>query len=85
MKARKTIGDEPAAALHACLADLEAADSLCDLTWVAIEFGPDSARVPFHPGYNLIVTSNGAKAPVRDEGVDWTKVDRLLLMKLEQA
>lgn len=85
VKAQNKIGKEPAAELHARLADMEAADSLCDLTWVKIEFGPTSATVQFHKGYRLIIAPNGAKAPVRDEGVDWTKVDRLLLKKLEQA
>lgn len=85
MKAQRKIGKEPAGALHARLADLEAADSLYDLTWVPVEFGPTSAAISFHNGYRLIVTPNGAKAQNFGASIDWTKVDRLLLKKLEQA
>lgn len=85
MKAQRKIGKEPATALHARLAELEAADSLHDLVWVDIEFHPANAAIPFSNGHRLIVAPNGAKAPVTDEGVDWAKVDRLLLKKIEQA
>lgn len=85
MKAQKKIGKEAATALHARLADLESADCLSELTWVEIEFRPDSAIIPFHDGRSLLVTPNGSKAPKIGEAVDWTKVDRLLLKKLEQA
>lgn len=84
MKARRKIGKDAAVALHARLADLEAADSMTELSWVPIELGPDSASIQFHSDYRLIVEANEAKPPLLGNGIDWAKVDRLLLTKIER-
>lgn len=85
VKARKEIGKAAASALHARLADLEAADAITDLEWVAMDVGPEVVSIEFHPEYRLIVEANEANPPLRGNGINWDKVDRLLLKRIERA
>lgn len=83
-RARRLLGDEPAAALHRRLADLEAVDAITELPWLPITFGTDGeAAVEFHPGYSLtVVAIRGASAVSKNRVVDWTIVDRIKLMEI---
>lgn len=85
VKARKELGDEVAAQLHLRLADIEAIDAITELTWVPLTLGPTTVDIEFYPGFRLIAEANEANPPLHGNAVDWTKVERLLLMKLERA
>ena len=85
VKAQKEMGEEAAAALHARLADLEAADKITDVNWVPMEIGATTVAIQFHPHYRLLIEANEAKPPMRGNVIDWNKVDRLLLKKLDRT
>lgn len=85
MKAQKEMGAEAAGALHARLADLEAADKITDVSWVPMEIGATAVAIQVHPHYRLLVEANEARPPMRGDVIDWDKVDRLLLKKLDRT
>lgn len=85
MKARKELGDKVATDLHARLADIEAIDAITELTWVPVDLGPTSVSIQFHPDFRLLAEANEAKPPLRGNGIDWDKVERLLLKKIERS
>lgn len=85
VKARKELGDEAAAALHARLADIEAIDAITELTWVPLTLTSSTVSIRFHPGFSLLAQANEAKPPLQGEDIDWSKVERLLLKKLERT
>lgn len=85
MKARQELGEQAAADLHARLADLEAIDAITELTWTPVELGPTTVAIQFHPGFRLLAEANEANPPLRRNGIDWNKVERLLLKKLEKT
>ncbi|MDI1281302.1 hypothetical protein [Brevundimonas sp.] len=85
MKAQKQMGEEAAAALHARLADLEAADIITDISWVPMEIGATSVAIQFHPRYRLFVEANEAKPPKRGDVIDWNRVERLLIKRLDRT
>lgn len=84
-RARKKLGAAAAADLHARLSDLEAADSVDEISWVPVVAQGMSLKIEFHPGFHLIAEANEAKPPLIDELVDWSRVERLLLRKIEQT
>jgi hypothetical protein len=84
VKAKKQLGEGVAVALHSRLADLEAADKITDLNWVPMEVGPTEVSILFHASYRLVVAANEIQPPMHGDAVDWNKVDRLLLRKLER-
>lgn len=85
VKARKELGEEAAVLLHARLADLEAVDAVTELTWAPVTLGAEEVKIHFHDDYCLIARANLAKPPLAEGGVDWNKVERLLLKRLERA
>jgi hypothetical protein len=85
VRARKELGDEVAAQLHSRLADIEAIDAITELTWVPMTLGPTTVDIEFYPGFRLIAAANEVNPPLHGNTVDWTKVERLLLEKLERA
>jgi hypothetical protein len=85
VKARKEFGKAAALALHARLADLESIDVLTELTWAPVYPGPASAGIQVHSDLLLIVEANEANPPRNGDSVDWGKVGRLLLKKLERT
>ncbi len=71
--------------LHARLADLEALETVSEMTWVPRTVEGATIIIEFHPGFRLLAEANEAKPPLRDGTVDWSRVGRLLLRKIEQT
>jgi hypothetical protein len=80
-----SLGAHIADALMARLADIEAADSLTELTWVPIELRPDgTARIEFAEGCRLAVVANHNNNPQDDGGVvRWDAVERIKITEIE--
>lgn len=82
-RARKVLGAAAAKDLHARLSDLEAADVVTEVDWVPVTVDGTAIWFEFHPGFRLLAEANEAKPPLRNEAVDWSRVGRLLLKKIE--
>jgi len=83
-RARKVLGANAAADLHARLSDLEAVDAITEITWALIEYDASQAQLEFHPGFRLLVEANEIKAPITNGVIDWTRVGRILLKEITQ-
>lgn len=83
-RACKAIGPAAAADLHARLLDLEAIDAVTEMNWAPVAIEEMAVRIEFHPGFYLIAEANEAKPPLLDGSIDWGRVGRLLLRKIEQ-
>lgn len=84
-RARKALGAGAAADLHARLSDLEAVDAVTEIDWVPVTVDGTTVCFEFHPGFRLFAEANEAKIPFLDGTVDWSRVGRLLLKKIEQT
>lgn len=84
-RARKSLGAPAAADLHARLSDLEAIDVVTEMDWVPLTVDGRNVSFEFHPGFRLLAEANEAKIPLLDGAVDWSRVGRLLLRKIEQT
>ncbi|HWQ85822.1 hypothetical protein [Brevundimonas sp.] len=83
-RACKALGEDAAVALHARLADLEASDNILELNWLPVVIEEDMVSIEFFPTHRLIVGPNEAKPPKLSSGaVDWTKVSRVILKRIE--
>jgi len=83
-RARKALGSEAATALHARLADLEASDSILELSWLPVVISNNELSIEFFPSHRLIVGPNEAKpAKLPSGAVDWAKVGRVILKRIE--
>lgn len=83
-RARKVLGAAAAADLHARLADLEAIDAVTEMDWVPAATEGANIWIEFHPGFRLLAEANEAKPPLLGGAVDWSRVGRLLLRKIEK-
>lgn len=85
-KAQSMLGAEAAASLQRRLSDIEAADALTDLEWLAIAYGDDgTAAIEFHAGHQLHVEAV-PKAPKSRKArkTDWTEIDRIKLIGIDK-
>lgn len=83
-RARKALGSLAAADLHARLADLEAIDAVTEMYWVPVRFCGVSVGIEFHPGFRLVAEANELRAPLVGGEVDWDRVGRLILLRIER-
>jgi hypothetical protein len=86
-KAVAQLGQGAADALAARLADIEAVDSLTELSWAPVELQPDgTATIGFFQGCSLVAVANHNNNPL-DEGdvVKWEAVERIKIMDINRS
>ena len=84
-RARKVLGAAAAANLHARLSDLEAIDAVTEMDWIPVTLDGTAVWFEFHPGFRLLAKANEAKPPLSGGSIDWSRVGRLLLRKIEKT
>jgi hypothetical protein len=84
-RARKALGAAAAADLHARLSDLEAVEAVTEIDWMPMKIEGATICFEFHPRFFLFAEANESKVPMLHGAVDWRRVARLLLKKIEQT
>ena len=83
-RAERAYGPDVATELRARLADLDAAMTVADLpASVQLRTSGHQLRVSLGSGYRLVCEPGGAHRP--DAPLDWTRVYRLKLVRIDQG
>lgn len=86
-RAKRELGENAAAALRRHLADLEAVETVAELTEVGLEFENCGStvgllRFGLSEGQHLYCEVNHQHIPMSGETIDWAKVSRLKVVHI---
>lgn len=86
-RARRELGEDAASTLRRYLADLEAVETVAELTEMGLEFENYGSKVGLirfglSEGRHLYCEANHQHLPMNGESVDWAKVSRLKVIHI---